>query len=767
MPRSISISRRSARLLTLLVGSLLIVAQLNLPANAVAGDFDNDGYVADDCSAFDPTVHPGAADLPDLAFADTDCDEIDGDADSAVFVAPGGNNANPGTKLQPFQTIQKAVDVAKDGGKQVYAAVGTYSGAVSLTGVHSGVQIYGGYEQGPWTRTLSPATVISGTTQGILVSNAVDIVIQLATVQATATAGPSGSAYGLRALSSEVALVKTIVTAGNGNAGGTGSTGSQPARSGTGDNGDTPVNCDTGGVGGNSTPPFGHKGGAGGAGGEETNDGEDGADGSAGAGPNGGAGGSGGVDQAGDPEPPDFVVMTGEDGDPGGAGATGASGPGGGFSFVNAGLTWAGTNGGSGGQGGLGSGGGGGGGGAGRGACCGWGTGGGGGQGGTGGVGGSGGGGGPYGGGSFGVYLSNSNVVVSEDSTVTSGNGGNGGNGGTGGAGGLGGFGGQGAAPRNDCGKLAGTGGDGGQGGPGGQGGTGGGGSGGPTAAIWRGGTSIATVDGTSTLAHGTAGTGGTGVGPGGNGQAADYLNTGGAGPTDFDGDAITDAGDACPTIPRGTADFNSDGCPEAPVTSITSGPANGTFVLSRSASLGFASNEPSSTFVCQLDTGAGAACTTPRNLTNLATKTHRFRVWAADASGQSDRDPAIRSWTVPLNNTGMTHSSGWTKKTGQAGYYLNSYSQAKVKGAKLTKNASNITELALVATKGRGFGKVKVFLNNTLLKEVSLAAASLQKKRLIKIASFGTPRAGTIKVVVSTAGKIVRIEGVGIETAT
>ena len=65
-------------------------------------DADGDGTPdADDCAPKDAAIHPGAADIPDLAFVDSNCDGIDGTEKDAIFASPSGNDANPGTKAQP------------------------------------------------------------------------------------------------------------------------------------------------------------------------------------------------------------------------------------------------------------------------------------------------------------------------------------------------------------------------------------------------------------------------------------------------------------------------------------------------------------------------------------------------------------------------------------------------------------------------------------------------------------------------------------------
>jgi hypothetical protein len=676
----------------------------------------------------------------------------------AVFVAPDGSDSNPGTQSQPVQTLGKAIALAATGGKQVYAAVGTYA-RVSLVTSHDGIQIYGGYQRGtPWTRTRAFTTTIQGQPEALLADGATDVVLQLLNLNGSRGAGLN--AYGIRAVNgSKVAVIESSVSSGPGGNGSAGGGGSTPAKAADGDPGDIAPNCDTSGTGGDvAQPGNGTDGGAGGRGGEETNDGENGSTGSWGDGVGGGAPGTGGTDTAGDTSPAGHGLT----GQTGAAGATGSNGGGGGNDLGAAGSVWVGRNGTDGTNGGAGYGGGGGGGGAGNGAWNGWGAGSGGGQGGDGGAGGTRGFGGGWGGASIGVYLYNSQVLI-DDSEVAAANGGSGGAGGSGGSGGMGGSGGAGADARTDCGRQPGSGGDGGPGGPGGDGGDGGGGSGGPSAGVMRIGTSNAQIVGASTLTNGVGGAGGgSGAATGQNGSV---LPTAASAVGDFDGDAVTDSGDACPITPKGTADANGDGCPEPPNTMVTSGPAQGSFLLSTSATLTFSSTEAGSTFTCSVDHQAGAPCNSGSlSLTALGQSTHQLRVWARDGGGDPDPSAAVRTWTVPRNNTALSHGTGWVKKSG-TGYYLNTYSQTTKRGATLSAAVSDVNKLALVATRGAGFGTVKVYLGSVLLKQVSLGASSTRKRQLIPISSFTTPVTGNVRIVVATSGKTVRIEGLGVAT--
>jgi hypothetical protein len=467
-------------------------------------DPDRDGYAApQDCEPNDAAAHPGAEDLPDLAFVDTNCDGIDGDEAKAVFVSPQGNDNNTGTKAQPKREIQAAVLAGSLTGRYVLAAGGDYTAVQAATGV----SIYGGYDPASWARSNDQSTAIIGPPQGVLADGDTNVTLQLLTVRGVSPGGANGqSAYGIRAISgSSLRLQRVTVLADGGSPGAAGANGAAGRPGSAGQNGtegaaDADVDA-PGGAGGDSI--VARTGGKGGDGRYES-DGQGGETGRFGT-----PGGAGGdlVHGLGGNE-----GRSGDDGQDGSQGAPGAVGPGGDASTVLAGVTWQGRGGIDGIYGAPGNGGGGGGGGGGQ---TGYfvinGTGSGGGGGGGGGEGGRGGGGGRAGGGSFGVYLYNSSIVV-EGSSIAAGNGGAGGRGGNGGKGGDGGRGGTGG----DGTYETGWGGNGGRGGNGGQGGGGGGGAGGPSIRIYKAGTSTATVT-DSTVTGATPGAGG-GVGNGGTG---------------------------------------------------------------------------------------------------------------------------------------------------------------------------------------------------------------------------------------------------------
>jgi hypothetical protein len=684
------------------------------PAGAVpvVGDLDGDliGGAAD-CAPLDPSVRPGAPDRPDLGFTDTNCDGIDGDAANAIFVsAVDGNDAGTGTRLNPLRTVTAGIAAAAPANKDVYVSGGTYVETVALA---DNVSVYGGYALGFATRSAAETTKIAGPGgPAALAVGDTGVVLQQLTLQGRPDL--SGNSYGLRAVTEGVAPSQVVL---------------ENVKA-TADAAGTPVHGSSGGSGAVGAGGYGSAGGIGGCGAGVP--GEFGAV-VGGIGSNGGDGANGTfVVQSG----PTWTRVQAQSGNFGGSGAGGQGGRGGTGASDGFGQPVCGGQGGTGGRGG------------------------GGGTPGSGGVG---------GGGSFAVYAYNSSIVA-VGSTLTGGNGGDGGFGGTGGSGGAGSSGTAGLPGGCSTVIFIGTtcaspGAQGQTGFPGGRGGNGGGGVGGPSAGVYQGGATSGYTGLDTVTTSGTKGFGGFQGGSigglrGADGVSVPVLRPTGAPTTssyDFDGDGVTDPADNCPADP---GDVN--GCPVAPETTITSGPTDHGYLLNTQTSIGLGSSE-AGTVACSLDGGDADTCTSPHPLSGLSARTHVVRAWATDGSGLADPTAAERTFTVPVNNTALTHSAGWTKKTG-TGYFRNTYSTSSKQGAALSTRITDALRVALVATRAPGQGKVNIMLGQTVLKQVNLSSTTTQKKQVFEH-EFASAKSGTIKLVVATSGKPVKIEGLGVAT--
>lgn len=127
-----------------------------LLANQGTDDIDGDGFNADcDCNDNNASINPAVSDTPDLSGTDDDCDGVDGNKKSAIFVdGTHGNDANDGLFGTPVLTLIHAGVLAQAVGKNVFVASGTYSFATSFALPH-GVLFYGGYSADFSSRDIS------------------------------------------------------------------------------------------------------------------------------------------------------------------------------------------------------------------------------------------------------------------------------------------------------------------------------------------------------------------------------------------------------------------------------------------------------------------------------------------------------------------------------------------------------------------------------------------------------------------------------------
>ncbi len=501
-----------------------------------------DGYVTQvtgDCNDGDGGIHPGAEDIPDLAYIDQDCDGIDGTITKGFFVSLSGSDGYPGTKTLPLRTITQAVRYALNSTTKKHVFVAGYVDPANYydetVGLSPDVSIFGGYDPVTWQRSSSLVSRIwpedsswafhthsrtmPGWVQGFHIRAA----------PGTAS-GYSSRAVLLEDVTGALRFEGNTIEAGPGRSGEDGvdgQDGSDGSPGGAGDPADRFAGKLSAGAGGAAGAIGGLSNGfciaggsSAGAGGDGGTAGASGVPGFDFAGQDGGAGGSGASTSG----TTNAVGGTGGAGEypasPGDHGMNGSNNPGGAVGDIL--LTsywpdWRSERGRAGRDGSNGSNGAGGGGGGGArhttgGTVDARGRGGGGGGGGGGGCGGEGGTEGIFAGGSIGVLaVASPGVVLVQNAiiTVAGGNGGDGGDGGLGGAYGAGGAGGNGSTVDSPK-AVGGKGGPGGRGSKGGYGGAGSGAAGGMSVGVLMQDCTGITISG-NTYSIGTAGLGGSG----------------------------------------------------------------------------------------------------------------------------------------------------------------------------------------------------------------------------------------------------------------
>ena len=138
---------------------------------------------------------------------------------------------------------------------------------------------------------------------------------------------------------------------------------------------------------------------------------------------------------------------------------------------------------------------------------------------------------------------------------------------------------------------------------------------------------------------------------------------------------------------------------------------------------------------------------------------THCFKVRRTDAAGNTATS-SERCASVPYDNAAFAKSRTWSAPKAR-GYYAGSSARSTVTGATLSKRVT-ARRIALVATKCRGCGSVKVFFRGKPIgKTISLnrTGARPAHKQVITVGRLRRLATGTLVIKVVSAGKPVFID--------
>jgi hypothetical protein len=133
------------------------------------------------------------------------------------------------------------------------------------------------------------------------------------------------------------------------------------------------------------------------------------------------------------------------------------------------------------------------------------------------------------------------------------------------------------------------------------------------------------------------------------------------------------------------------------------------------------------------------------------------FSVRARDAAANLSAYSAERCTAKPLDDRSLKAKGAWKKRTG-ASYFAGTIIKTKSLGAKLTRKGALPGRVALIATKGRHYGKVGIYYNGKLVKTVKLGAPTKRFKSVIALPNLG--RSGKIVIKVLSSRKLVSIDG-------
>jgi hypothetical protein len=141
---------------------------------------------------------------------------------------------------------------------------------------------------------------------------------------------------------------------------------------------------------------------------------------------------------------------------------------------------------------------------------------------------------------------------------------------------------------------------------------------------------------------------------------------------------------------------------------------------------------------------------------------TYCFSARATDASFFTGPWGHEACTAIPLNETDLATSGKWAEKHAD-GTYLGDYLLSTKRGATLTKTKVQAKSIALIATTCPTCGTVKVVWKGAVIAKLALTSAVSVKDVLLPVVGFNAAKTGDLRIVVASAGKPVKIEGVAL----
>jgi Bacterial Ig-like domain (group 3) len=131
--------------------------------------------------------------------------------------------------------------------------------------------------------------------------------------------------------------------------------------------------------------------------------------------------------------------------------------------------------------------------------------------------------------------------------------------------------------------------------------------------------------------------------------------------------------------------------------------------------------------------------------------------VRARDAAGNVSAWSADRCTARPLDDRSLAAKGKWNKAKANA-FYSGTISAAKAKGATLTRTGAAAGRVAVIVSKGKGYGTIGVLYNGKLVKRVNLSAKRTSTQVVIALPRL--TKGGTVQLKVLTSGKAVPVDG-------
>jgi hypothetical protein len=199
------------------------------------------------------------------------------------------------------------------------------------------------------------------------------------------------------------------------------------------------------------------------------------------------------------------------------------------------------------------------------------------------------------------------------------------------------------------------------------------------------------------------------------------------------------------------------------PDTLLVAGPAEQAFVLDHDVTFTLDSTADGAAYDVSVNGQPAARCESDTCVVSGLEPGVDTLAFAAVTDISADPQPFVRTVVVPRGVQDLNRTAGWTSKRDVDSLFAR-FVVTNQEGRSVYGYAPKIKRVALVVTKAPGSGRVDVYLGGRKLtaKPISLAGPRVRNGVIIPVKTFALTQRGTIRVVVVSSGKAVRIEGIG-----
>jgi hypothetical protein len=141
--------------------------------------------------------------------------------------------------------------------------------------------------------------------------------------------------------------------------------------------------------------------------------------------------------------------------------------------------------------------------------------------------------------------------------------------------------------------------------------------------------------------------------------------------------------------------------------------------------------------------------------------RTYCFSVQPRDVSGSWGFGIG-RCTAVPLDDRELDASGPWARNFGP-GFFAKTFSQSSSLGATLSKGGIRARQVMVLVETCPTCGSIQLFWNGQLVRSYNLFSPAVHQLVYLKVVTFGSVHVGALTIRVSSSGKPVIIDGLGV----